>query len=135
MNILATEIEVPSACSVTVTDEALHVELSDGRAISVPLAWYPRLVHASHTERNDWRLIARGRGIHWDAIDEDISIEGLLAGRVSSESQLSLKRWLTKRHATGAERRAHAPKKHSNPAWLSGRMAMGLKLLTKKVTP
>jgi hypothetical protein len=61
------------------------------------VAWYPRLAHASAGERKDWRLIAQGRGIHWQAIDEDISVEGLLAGRASGESQASLKRWLASR--------------------------------------
>jgi hypothetical protein len=49
----------------------LHVDFSDGRTISVPIAWYPRLVHATPEERQDWRLIAQGRGIHWQSIDED----------------------------------------------------------------
>ena len=76
------------------TDDSLTVELSDGRTISVPLAWYPRLTHATGDERSRWRLIGRGEGIHWSDLDEDISVEGLLAGRPSGESQRSLKRWL-----------------------------------------
>ncbi|MBI2917000.1 MAG: DUF2442 domain-containing protein [Chloroflexi bacterium] len=87
-------MEVPDALGVEVTDEALTVELSDGRAISVPLAWYPRLLHATHEERGNWRLIGRGEGIHWEDLDEDISVEGLLAGRHSGESQASFKRWI-----------------------------------------
>lgn len=113
MSISATEIEVPNARSVRVTDEALHVELSDGRALSVPLAWYPRLVHATAKERSDWRLIAQGRGIHWDSIDEDISVEALVAGRVSAESQSSLKRWLAQRHASEAVPAVQPHKKRS----------------------
>ena len=93
MSISAAELEVPLARSVRVTDSTLHVDLSDGRAISVPLAWYPRLLNATPAERLGWRLIAKGRGIHWDSIDEDISVEGLLAGRASGESQASLKKW------------------------------------------
>jgi hypothetical protein len=79
---------------VDVTDDALSVELGDGRRISAPLAWYPRLVHATSEERNDWRLIGKGQGIHWNGLDEDISVENLLAGRRSGESQASFKRWL-----------------------------------------
>ncbi len=65
----------------------------------VPLAWFPRLFHASQEERNHWPLIGKGQGIHWEAIDEGISVEGLLAGRPSGESQNSLNRWLKKRFA------------------------------------
>jgi hypothetical protein len=91
------ETEKPLAQSVSVTDDTLHVELSDGRSISVPLAWYPRLVHATPQERANWRLIANGKGIHWESLDEDISVDGLLAGRPSGESQTSLKEWLQAR--------------------------------------
>ena len=97
MSISAVEIEIPLARLVRVTGDTLHVDLSDGRTISVPVAWYPRLAHASADERREWRLIAQGRGIHWESIDEDISVEGLLAGRPSGESQLSFKRWLSSR--------------------------------------
>ncbi|MFM9970204.1 MAG: DUF2442 domain-containing protein [Burkholderiales bacterium] len=97
MNISAVEIEIPLAQSVTVTGDTLCVDLSDGRTISVPLGWYPRLLHATVEERTNWRLIANGRGIHWQAIDEDISVEGLVAGRPSGESQISLKKWLASR--------------------------------------
>lgn len=88
------EIKVPDVVGVEVTDDALIVDLNDGRAISAPLAWFPRLLHASSKERGRWRLIGRGQGIHWDDLDEDISVEGLLAGRVSGESQASFKRWM-----------------------------------------
>jgi uncharacterized protein DUF2442 len=103
MSISAAEIEIPFAKSVRVTDDVLHVDLSDGRAISVPIAWYPRLLHATPEERQDWRLIGQGRGIHWESIDEDISVEGLLAGRASGESQLSLKKWLSSRQSRMAK--------------------------------
>ena len=79
---------------MTVTEDTLQVELSDGRTTSVPLAWYPRLVHATQEERNNWELIGEGQGIHWSDLDEDLSIEGLIAGRPSGESQRSFKRWL-----------------------------------------
>ena len=97
MNISTVEIEIPLAQSVAITQDTLCVDLSDGRTISVPLAWYPRLLHATVDERRTWRLIAKGRGIHWEAIDEDISVEGLVAGRPSGESQTSFKQWLNSR--------------------------------------
>ncbi|MGH8468868.1 MAG: DUF2442 domain-containing protein [Gammaproteobacteria bacterium] len=97
MNTSASEITAPLAQGVKVTRDALSVRLSDGRMISAPLAWFPRLLHASLEERNSWRLIGKGRGIHWEAIDEDVSVEGLLAGRGSGESQESLRRWLESR--------------------------------------
>jgi len=75
------EIEVPAAENLSVTEDTLAVDLSDGRTISVPLAWYPRLHHASPAELNNWRLIGKGHGIHWEDLDEDISVEGLLAGK------------------------------------------------------
>lgn len=92
-----TEIAVPAATNVVVTDDTLTVDLSDGRTISVPLAWYPRLVHGTQEERGDWRLIGRGEGIHWPQLDDDISVEGLIAGRPSGESQRSLAKWLETR--------------------------------------
>jgi len=97
MNILAVEIEVPFAVDVHSTEDTLTVDLSDGRTISVPLGWYPRLQHASPQERNNWRFIGKGQGIHWEDIDEDISVEGLLAGKPSTESQASFKKWLHNR--------------------------------------
>ena len=87
----------PAATNVLVTDDTLTVDLSDGRTISVPLAWYPRLVHGTQEERSDWRLIGRGEGIHWPQLDDDISVEGLIAGKPSGESQGSLARWLETR--------------------------------------
>ena len=56
----------------------LHLHLADGREISVPLEWFPRLLHATDEQRQQWELIGRGVGIHWEAIDEDISVAGLL---------------------------------------------------------
>ena len=97
MSISAVEVKIPYAESVTVTENTLSVDLNDGRTISVPLAWFPRLLHASPGERNNWRLIGKGHGIHWDDVDEDISVEGLLAGRPSGESQASFKKWLASR--------------------------------------
>jgi hypothetical protein len=92
-------MDVPFAESVTISDDTLTVDLSDGRSISVPVAWYPRLAHASPAERRRWRLVGRGAGIHWEALDEDISVAGLLAGKASGESQASFADWLAKRAA------------------------------------
>jgi hypothetical protein len=91
------EMEVPDATKVEVTDVELRVALSDGRTISVPLTWFPRLMHGTEVERSNVRLIGRGQGIHWSDLDEDISVEGLLAGWQSAESQASLKAWLEQR--------------------------------------
>jgi Protein of unknown function (DUF2442) len=92
-------LEVSSIEQVIVTDDTLSVDLSDGRTISVPLAWYPRLLHGSAEERNDRRLIAGGTGIHWNLLDEDISIKNLILGQPSGESQKSFQRWMTSRTA------------------------------------
>jgi len=85
------------AVSVSVTSDTLVVALADGRTLSVPLAWYPRLAHGSPAERANWRLIADGAGIHWPDLDEDLSVAGLLAGRHSAESDASLASWLRAR--------------------------------------
>ena len=97
MRISTVEAEVPVAENVTVTDDTLSVDLSDGRTISVPLAWFPRLMHGTRKERNNWRLIRKGYGIHWNDLDEDISVENLLLGKTSGESQSSFKKWLLSR--------------------------------------
>lgn len=100
MTTSAAEILIPNATSVHVTDDTLSVDLSDGRTISVPLAWYPRLNEGTKTEKNNWRLIGNGEGIHWEDLDEDISVEGLITGKPSGESQTSFKRWLHQRRLT-----------------------------------
>ena len=97
MSTSAVELEIPDAIDVKVSEDTLIVELSDGRTIAVPLDWYPRLTHASEEEKANWRIIGGGHGIHWEDIDEDISVEGLLAGKPSGESQASFKKWLEKR--------------------------------------
>jgi len=94
MNTSQTELRMAQAETVEVTEDSIVVNLVDGRTLSVPIAWYPRLAHGTKTERANWRLIGRGEGIHWPDLDEDISIDGLLAGRHSGESQASLQRWL-----------------------------------------
>ena len=88
------------AQNISVTADTLAVDLSDGRSISVPLAWFPRLLHGTPDERNNWRFIGGGVGVHWPDLDEDISVENLLAGKPSGESQSSFKRWLEKRPAS-----------------------------------
>lgn len=97
MSFLKTEVGPIAIQDVRVTDDALIAELSDGRAISVPLAWYPRLLHGTPQERHNWRLIGQGEGIHWPDLDEDISVENLLFGKPSGESPSSFKRWLKRR--------------------------------------
>ncbi len=99
MTTSASETVIPLATSVTASEDALSVELSDGRSISVPLAWFPRLLHGTSAERENCTLIARGEGIHWPDLDEDISVSSLLAGRPSDESPASLQRWLAARKA------------------------------------
>src|SRR5438132_8989525 len=97
MSTLKVELTEARAQHVKVTSDTLTVDLTDGRTISVPLAWFPRLLHASSAERNNWRFIAKGEGIHWIDLDEDISVDGLLHGQQSRESHASLEKWLRQR--------------------------------------
>jgi hypothetical protein len=99
MSTLVTEREV-FAESVRFSEDSMTVSLDDGRALSIPLAWYPRLLQGTQREREHYELIGDGEGIHWPELDEDISVEGLLAGRRSAESDASLARWLERRRAT-----------------------------------
>ena len=85
------------ATAVRLTNEALIVDLADGRTGSVPLAWYPRLMHGSPDERANHRFIGEGEGIHWPDLDEDVSVENILAGRISGEGPKSFERWLKSR--------------------------------------
>src|SRR6058998_2478818 len=89
--------ETAAAKNVRTTDRALVVELRDGRVVSVPLAWYPRLAEGSSRERHRWELLGPGIGIHWPDLDEDISVEGLLQGLPSGESLRSLDAWRASR--------------------------------------
>jgi hypothetical protein len=91
--------EAVLAQDVKVTDDALIVVLNDGRTVSAPLSWYPRLAFGSPDERSHWELIGAGTGVHWPDLDEDISVEGLLAGRRSGEGSASLQRWKQSRVA------------------------------------
>ena len=88
--------------SVHFSEDSLTVRLDDGRSLSVPLAWYPRLLGGTKAEREDYELIGEGEGIHWPELDEDISVDGLLAGRRSAESAASLAKWIEKRGAKPA---------------------------------
>src|ERR1700726_2935721 len=99
MSISGTELREPLAENVSVSDDALVADLTDGRTITVPLAWFPRLARGTPTERANWRLIAGGEGIHWPDLDEDISVERLLVGGRSGEAPDSLRRWLQRRES------------------------------------
>lgn len=97
MTTLVLEISSIRAQDVDVSEDTLSVDLDDGRSISVPLGWYPRLLAGTAEERGNWRLIGQGQGIHWPDLDEDVSVENLLLGRPSRESQASFKRWQAER--------------------------------------
>ena len=96
MSTLVTERD-SFAESAHFSEDSLIVRLDDGRALSVPLAWYPRLLWGTKAERENYELIGEGEGIHWPELDEDISVEGLLAGKRSAESAASLAKWKEKR--------------------------------------
>jgi hypothetical protein len=96
MTTLILDIE-PLVAHVSIEQDKLMVELADGRSLYIPLEWYPRLTHASPAERENWHLLGDGYAIEWPDLDEHIGVEGLLAGRRSSESQRSLQRWLASR--------------------------------------
>ena len=96
------DYEGPKAKKVFLTADRLTFELTDGRSISAPLTWYPRLHKGSRAERAKWRLIGRGIGVHWPDLDEDISVENVLLGHPSGESQRSFKKWLAGRNTKSA---------------------------------
>jgi hypothetical protein len=96
MSTLVTERDV-FAESVSFSDDSMTVHLDDGRSLTVPLAWYPRLLNGTPEERQNLELIGEGEGIHWPSLDEDISVEGLIAGKRSAETDASLARWLQSR--------------------------------------
>jgi hypothetical protein len=97
MSSSASDIEIANASSVTVSEEYLTASLDDGRLISIPISWYPRLFYATEQERQNFRLIGNGSGIHWEELDEDISIESIITGQRSAETQASLERWMKSR--------------------------------------
>src|SRR5437016_14307483 len=104
------------ATQVEVSEDTVSVELDDGRTIAAPVAWYPRLTHGSAEERRSWRLLGGGRGIHWPALDEDISVANLLAGQPSTESQSSFKKWLAGRAKPARGRRKRSEAEPAAPA-------------------
>ena len=87
----------PAAVDVQIDRSNILVYLADGRSLSVPLEWYPRLLHATPDECNNWQLLGDGYAVEWPDLDEHIGIEGLLAGRRSGESAKSLQEWLRSR--------------------------------------
>jgi Protein of unknown function (DUF2442) len=110
MSTLTIDLQGTKVQSVAATEDDLTVDLVDGRTIIVPLAWYPRLAHSTPEERNNWQLIGGGEGIHWPGLDEDISVENLIFGQPSGESQRSFKRWLEERSAHGKKSSAEPGK-------------------------
>jgi hypothetical protein len=94
MSSLAVDVQEPRAQSVSLSDEALNVDLVDGRTVIVPLVWFPRLWHGSKGERNNFEIFGDGAYIHWPDLDEDLTVVGLLEGKRSGESPTSLKKWL-----------------------------------------
>jgi hypothetical protein len=99
MSTSALEAFAARAQAVEITEDALVIELIDGRTLTVPLAWYPRLWYGTPAERRNLELIGEGNYIHWPDLDEDLSIAGMLAGRRSGESAASLKMWLAGRQS------------------------------------
>ncbi len=97
MNSLEIEVDEARAQWVNITKDSLVVELTDGRTIISPLAWYPRLLHSTNKERLNFEIIGDGSIIHWEDVDEDLSVSGIVLGRRSGESQESFERWLKER--------------------------------------
>jgi hypothetical protein len=103
MTTLRADVKTVKIEALTLSEEILTVDLSDGRRVSVPLTWYPRLLHATEEERGHWHWIGSGEGIHWPDLDEDVSAENLVFGRPSGESQQSLQLWMESRNRTFRE--------------------------------
>ena len=93
------EIATPRILAISLNEDYLILELEDGRILSVPIAWYPRLVHGTEAERQNFQISSAGFGIHWPELDEDIGVAGLLLGKKSTESPESFQRWLARRSA------------------------------------
>ena len=120
MNTLAMEKREAAAETVPVTEDTLTLHLADGRTLSVPLGWYPPLLHGSSKERSRWRLIGKGEGIRWPDLDEDISVESLLFRNPSGDSQESFKRWLGDRKTQARSSPRRPNPRISRPAAKSG---------------
>lgn len=101
---MARSYHQPAIQAVIVSDDTLMVELTDERGVFVPLAWFPRLLAGTQAERDNWRSIAVGSGIHWTELDAHTSVASLLAGRASGEKERSLQHWLTHQAAANPER-------------------------------
>ncbi len=93
-------LALPKVVNVTIDDDTLSVDLEDGRTVSVPIGWYPRLAYGTPAERANFQISGAGYGIHWPDLDEDIGVEGLLLGKKSTESPASFERWLRRRQRT-----------------------------------
>ena len=91
------KLQFPKITTVSLDDEKLTLSLGDGRVVSVPLSWYPRLCYGSPQERQHFQISGAGFGIHWPDLDEDIGVEGILLGKKSMESQASFQQWMEKR--------------------------------------
>ena len=100
MNSVETTLTPTKAVRVSVSDDTLTVDLEDGRTISAPIVWYPRLAYATPEERSHFEIAGAGYGIHWPDLDEDIGVDGLLLGKKSTESAASFARWLARRSRT-----------------------------------
>ena len=98
MNTLVVDHEV-FAIAVSFSEDAMSISLDDGRTVSVPLTWYPRLLEGTQKELAHYEFIGEGEGIHWPELDEDISVESILAGRRSAESSSSLASWMERRRS------------------------------------
>jgi hypothetical protein len=94
---VAVTFSLPRVVSVSVTDDTLSVDLEDGRTVSVPIGWYPRLVHGTPAECANVQIAGAGFGLHWPDLDEDIGVEGILLGKPSTESPQSFEKWLKAR--------------------------------------
>lgn len=90
-------LAIPRAVAVTTSDYTLSVDLEDGRGVSVPIGWFPRLAHGTTSERANVQVSGAGYGLHWPDLDEDVGVEGLLLGKKSTESPASFQRWLQRR--------------------------------------
>ncbi len=96
---VAVTLALPRITAVRVSDDTLTVDLEDGRTLSVPIGWYPRLAYGTSAERERFEISGAGYGIHWPDLDEDVGIEGLILGKRSTESPASFERWLSARKA------------------------------------
>ncbi len=94
---VAVTLSLPRVVNVSVTDDTLSVDLEDGRTVSVPIGWYPRLAHGTPAERAKVQIAGAGFGLHWPDLDEDIGVEGILLGKPSTESPQSFEKWLKAR--------------------------------------